>query len=273
MGFFRETTHRPYRNLDPARILETSRTLAIRIEERFPGSGLAALSRELAEIASNTVRQVELANRPAIGLRIAAWILIGLGLAIVIELGGHLQTNWELGNPGEFIQSFQAAIESSVFLGAAIIFLLSWENRIKRRRILQYLHELRTIAHLVDMHQLPKTPDTIRFEAEATFTAHSPVRVMTPFQLARYFSYCSEMLSIIGKLATLYVQNFPDPAVLQAVDQIEDLTTGLSSKIWQKSMSLTPPTSPSIASSQLSENSDKTSKTAPESSNLSRDNS
>lgn len=243
MLFSRNVPRKPYRTLDPVRILETSRTLTIRIEERFPGSGLAALSRELSEIAGSTVQQVELANRPAIGLRIAAWALIGLGIGVAIELCRRLHTNWELGNPGEFIQSFQAAIESSVFLGAAILFLLGWEIRIKRRRILTCLHELRTMAHLVDMHQLPKTPDTIRFEAQATYTAHSPVRVMTPFQLARYFAYCSEMLSIIGKLATLYVQHFPDPAVLLAVDQIEDLTTGLSSKIWQKSMSLTPPAS------------------------------
>ncbi len=229
------------RRIDPLRIFATCQTLSFRIEERFPGSGLGTLSRELTEIARNTVSQVERANRPAVGLRIAAWLLIGLGLVILIELVSHLQTNWELGNPGDFVQSFQAAIESAVFLGAAIVFLLSWENRIKRRRILMYLHDLRTMAHLVDLHQLPKTPDTIRFESEATFTAHSPVRVMTPFQLARYFSYCSEILSLIGKLATLYVQNFPDTAVLQAVDQIEDLTTGLSSKIWQKSMSITPP--------------------------------
>lgn len=238
------TPYPAFRRIDPLRIFATCQTLSFRIEERFPGSGLGSLSRDLTNIAQNTVSQVERAKRPAVGLRIAAWLLIGLGLVIVFELVSHLQTNWELGNPGDFVQSFQAAIESAVFLGAAILFLLSWENRIKRRRILMYLHELRTMAHLVDMHQLPKTPDTIRFESEATYTAHSPVRVMTPFQLARYFSYCTEMLSLIGKLATLYVQNFPDPAVLQAVDQIEDLTTGLSSKIWQKSMSITPPPPP-----------------------------
>jgi hypothetical protein len=63
---------------------------------------------------------------------------------------------------------------------------------------------------------------------------------MSSFQLARYFGYCSEMLSIVGKLATLYAQDFPDASVLQSVNQIEDLTTSLSSKIWQKSMLITP---------------------------------
>ena len=48
------------------------------------------------------------------------------------------------------------------------------------------------------------------------------------------------MLSIVGKLATLYAQDFPDASVLQSVNQIEDLTTSLSSKIWQNSMLITP---------------------------------
>jgi hypothetical protein len=42
------------------------------------------------------------------------------------------------------------------------------------------------------------------------------------------------MLSLIGKLAALYGERFDDPVALNAVDQIEDLTTGLSRKIWQK---------------------------------------
>jgi hypothetical protein len=65
-------------------------------------------------------------------------------------------------------------------------------------------------------------------------TATSPQRTLTPYQLARYLDYCSEMLSLIGKLAALYVQRFDDQVALAAVDGIEDLTNGLSRKIWQK---------------------------------------
>ena len=61
---------------------------------------------------------------------------------------------------------------------------------------------------------------------------------MTPFELARYLDYCSEMLSLMGKLAALYVQRFPDTQAVAAVDAIEDLTTGLSRKVWQKIMIL-----------------------------------
>jgi len=46
------------------------------------------------------------------------------------------------------------------------------------------------------------------------------------------------MLSLIGKLGALYVQKFNDPVALAAVNDVEQLTTGLSRKIWQKIMIL-----------------------------------
>ena len=61
---------------------------------------------------------------------------------------------------------------------------------------------------------------------------------MTRFELGRYLDYCSEMLSLISKIAALYVQNLDDPVVLVAVDEVEDLTSGLVHKIWQKIMIL-----------------------------------
>ena len=70
-------------------------------------------------------------------------------------------------------------------------------------------------------------------------TESSPKRTMTTFEMSRYLDYCSEMLSLIGKVAALYVQRFDDPVAISAVDEIEDLTTGLSRKVWQKIMLIT----------------------------------
>ena len=86
------------------------------------------------------------------------------------------------------------------------------------------------------MHQLTKDPDRILHPREDT--ADSPRRTLTAFQLTRYLDYCSEMLSIVGKIAALYVQHFDDPVALASVNEVEDLTTGLSQKIWQKVMIL-----------------------------------
>jgi hypothetical protein len=59
---------------------------------------------------------------------------------------------------------------------------------------------------------------------------------MSSFELSRYLDYCSEMLSLTGKVGALYVQNLHDPVALASVNEIETLTTGLSRKIWQKLM-------------------------------------
>jgi hypothetical protein len=84
------------------------------------------------------------------------------------------------------------------------------------------------------MHQLTKDPE--RMVAQMAATPSSPKQNLSPGELGRYLDYCSEMLSLIGKLAALYVQKFDDPVALAAVNEVEDLTTSLSRKIWQKIM-------------------------------------
>jgi hypothetical protein len=52
------------------------------------------------------------------------------------------------------------------------------------------------------------------------------------------------MLSVISKIAALYVQEFDDPVTLAAVNEVEALTGSLSQKMWQKIVILdriTPP--------------------------------
>ncbi len=82
------------------------------------------------------------------------------------------------------------------------------------------------------MHQLTKDPDP--FRPEWSDSRASPRRTLTSAQLARYLDYCSEALSLTGKVAALYAQQLDDPVVLAAVSELETLTAGLSGKIWQK---------------------------------------
>ena len=42
------------------------------------------------------------------------------------------------------------------------------------------------------------------------------------------------MLSLTGKIAAVYVQEFDDGVALASASELEVLTTGLSNKIWQK---------------------------------------
>ncbi|MCA1614503.1 MAG: hypothetical protein LC800_10300, partial [Acidobacteria bacterium] len=130
----------------------------------------------------------------------------------------------------------EAGINLLIVVGAGVLFLVTVETRIKRARAIKAIHELRALAHVVDMHQLTKDPD--RAARRGKETASSPKPNLSAFELLRYLDYCSEMLSAIGKIAALYVQKFNDPVVLAAAEDVEGLTTGLSRKIWQKIMIL-----------------------------------
>lgn len=117
-------------------------------------------------------------------------------------------------------------------IGATLFFLITLEVRIKRRKALAALHRLRSVAHIVDMHQLTKDPE--RLGSLEPDTASSPERPLGASELGRYLDYCSELLSVISKLAALHVQHFHDSVTLAPVNEVETLTTGLSGKIWQK---------------------------------------
>ena len=72
----------------------------------------------------------------------------------------------------------------------------------------------------------------------------SPVRRLTAFEMSRYLDYCTEMLSLIGKIAALYCEGFEDDQSLEAVTDLEQMTIGLQRKIWQKIAILERHTSP-----------------------------
>jgi hypothetical protein len=221
-----------YRRLDSQKIIDTVQALRGRIEKRFPDSGLRKVVAELLQVAQETVARTEWIQRPHLLLRCAAMLLSLAIIALLILMLVHIR-QFQFGDYTNFIQAFEASISSVVFIGAAILFFVSWENRLKRRRALRAVHELRALAHIVDMHQLSKDPESY-FAPPERSTPSSSGRRMTPFELNRYLDYCSESLACISKIAALYAQGFQDPVLLDAVDDVEDLTAGFSRKIWQK---------------------------------------
>jgi hypothetical protein len=144
-------------------------------------------------------------------------------------------TNAAADNVSSIAQGIEAAANLTVLAGAAILSLLKLEERLKRRRALAALHELRSIVHVIDMHQLTKDPSKFTVRAN---TPSSPPLVLNEFQMTRYLDYCSEMLSLTSKVAVLFGQSLDDRAVAEVVSDIERVSSGLSQKIWQKIMIL-----------------------------------
>lgn len=224
-------SHR-YRSLDPGQIVATAHTLQRRIGERFPDSGLSRVAAELAQAAEETSARIHDLRQPRWGLRAGTGLLVVVLVTVALLAVSAMRWPASLTDLGAFVQLLESAINDVVFLGIAIAFLVTIEGRLRRREALRALHELRSLVHIVDMHQLTKDPD--HFLPDRATTASSPARTLTPAQLTRYLDYCSEMLSLVGKVAALYAQQLDDPVVLAAVNELETLTTGLSGKIWQK---------------------------------------
>jgi len=226
----------PDLTLDVEAVARTIDLLCRRVEERFPQSGLSRIGRELDRIAGQTGQRAASIARPIVGLRLSVVVLTVIITNVLVGTLASLRKPKEPVEALQFIQVLESGINDVVLVGAGIFFLVTLETRIKRGRALAAIRELRAVAHIIDMHQLTKDPE--RTIGEAPATASSPKRRMTPIELGHYLDYCSEMLSLTGKVAALYVQQFDDSVALQAVNEIEDLTTGLSSKIWQKLMIL-----------------------------------
>lgn len=220
--------------LKPQKIVDTIHRLQKRIGQRFPDSGLFRVCGQLHDISENMKKRAQWIGQPVQWLRILGWIIcatIVIG-TILLVVSVYYSTNIKTGV--EELTMLEAGINCFVAIGASIFFFLTLETRYKRQRALKAIHELRTIAHIIDMHQLTKDPHRIQTNRIYAPTDLSPKMEMTHFQLRRYLDYCSEMLSLTGKIGAVYVQAFDDGVALASASELEALTTGLSSKIWQK---------------------------------------
>jgi hypothetical protein len=230
---------RPDLTLDAQRVIDTVGTLQRRIVERFPGAGLGAVCGELLVVAKDSSARAQRIARRHILLRLG---LIVLSLAGVAVLGWvlwelrHLDLKTVADSVSSLFQGIDALANLLVLTGGIFFFMITIEQRLKRRRALSALHELRALVHVIDMHQLTKDPSAA--VSVGGKTPSSPARTLTPYELSRYLDYCSEMMSLTSKVAVLFAQSLPDPIVTEAVSDIERIASGMSQKIWQKIMML-----------------------------------
>jgi hypothetical protein len=218
---------REYRHLRADKLVETAERLARRVGDRFPGSGLSNVAAAVVDVTREAIQTAERINRPN-------WWLRGglIALLLLVVAGGVVAARELSGTPMDRLREFMtAAAAPAAYAGVVVLFFVTLEVRFKRRKAVRAVHELRALAHLIDMHQLAKDPE----RPGATPGAGAP---MTAESMGYYFNYCTDLLALVSKIGQLYVEDFADSTVLAAVDHFENLATGLSQKIWQKLMIL-----------------------------------
>ena len=202
-------------------VTKTLERLLERITERFPGSGLSKVCADVIEISKDSREVAAWILKPILPLRIAiAAFMLVVSFALFYSIS-RLHLSIANLSVQDLVNVLNSATNEIILLTAGVFSLVTIETRIKRARVVDAISNLRAVAHIIDMHQLSKAPG-------------SSTHGLSDELLARYLDYCSEMLSLVSKIAFLYVNNFDDGDANQSVNELEDLTSGLSRKIWQK---------------------------------------
>ncbi|MFT3862426.1 hypothetical protein [Micropruina sp.] len=222
-------------HLDAGSVRATVVRLDARIKTRFPARNLTRLPGQLIEVIDHLRarqdvwrdrrRWLELACRLGIAL-----VIIGLFVALAL-IAFQSSADGEAHGWG-WLGVFESLVNDAVYAGIAVYFLWALPDRLQRHGDLATLQRLRSLAHVVDMHQLTKDPERLRSDFSST-TATVPLG-LTAIELANYLDYCSELLSMVGKTAALFGEHTDDRTTLATIAGIEELTTNLSNKIWMK---------------------------------------
>src|SRR5690606_26236015 len=130
-----------YRALDPEKLVEASRRLADKVENSFPGSGLAALAREIACLTRETVVRLTFIERPNWWLRIAVGLLVLITVAGPLWFSAMLQFSETVSSLGDFLEATDAGFQMLLLLGGSIAFLVTLEGRLRRNRALAAIAE------------------------------------------------------------------------------------------------------------------------------------
>jgi fumarate reductase subunit D len=232
--------------LEAPAVRETVEELYGRIEARFPKRGLLGVCGDLILLVEEVQNSAGQGQRQIRWVRFAsrivmAFVMVVTLLALLLALHDAFFDD-NVKNSIDVLGLAETAISDIVYAAIAIFFLWSFPERLQRSRLLSLLHQLRSTAHVIDMHQLTKDPEQLK--PSWVPTAKSTKLNMSRDQVERYLDYCSEMLSLVGKTAALCAEESRDSLILETVSTIETLTVGLSRKIWQKISNLPPGDAP-----------------------------
>jgi hypothetical protein len=206
-----------------------------RIFARFGERGLTKAARDLGHLVAVVHSQAERSHdrlrRRTLAARAASLAIVAATLvALVFSLRSAVLEG--LARTTDWVPLVESVINDLVFAAIAVVFLWAFPERLERRTLLGLLHRMRSLAHVIDMHQLSKDPEQLSPTYEPT--AQSIVHGLDADQLYHYLTYCSEMLSLTAKTSALCGEHSSDGVVLETISYIETLTTELSNKIWQK---------------------------------------
>ncbi|MDV3296586.1 MAG: hypothetical protein LOY01_12345 [Brachybacterium paraconglomeratum] len=222
-----------FQRLDGAAVRRSAAVLQHRISTRFPDRTLWEVCGEVVGLVDEINAGTGISRRRVRAARLLSRLAVA---AVALFLGGavalaavDLFAERDVLGPLDVLPLLETIINDLVFGGIAVFFLLRIPERMERARVLRILHRLRSLAHVIDMHQLTKVPERLERGSREDGGLD-----LDRTELTRYLDFCTEMLSLVGKSAALFAEHTTDGDVLDAVEGIEALTSDMARKVWQK---------------------------------------
>lgn len=219
---FVPTPRNQNRKLQPDKLISTSLELAKWIRKEFPKAHLSDVAQDVYALTTEAVAKAKHIARPMYWLRLLLTIAFG-GLCYGVY--------WHYTHHSE--QEFNDLLHSlkplGVFVGSAVLFVITLETRFKRWKALKAIHELQSVVHIIDMHQLGKDPSIEKFRDDPEDRER---------KIDQYLHCCTAMISIVSKIGQLYIDHFYDASATTAVNEFEAVATGTTQKIWSKILHL-----------------------------------
>jgi len=211
------------RRLDPEKLTSTASQIASWLKGEFPQAHLTVVAEDVCKLTREATAKAGAIARPAWPLRL---LLLLLFAGVVFGLyqwvkQNDIRTVMKLADDMKF---------AGMYIVAAVVFLITLEMKWKRLRVLRAVHELQSVCHIIDMHQLAKDPSIERFREQRDDFGNA----LFYEKVDEYLHACTALLAIVSKLGQLYIDRFPDPVATKAVNDFEETCTGLSTKIWSK---------------------------------------
>ena len=168
------------------------------------------------------------ARQPIFTIRAGSVLAILASLAGIWYLARHIHTRWEFGTITELFEATDAGFNLVVILGGALWFFISLESRIKRKKALAFIEELREFIHVIDVTQLFFTPEIYKLDPADCRRSSSLELDYT------YLLFCTQMLGVISNLAPLYTRGAAGDSIMRAAFEVEMLANAISSKLFTK---------------------------------------
>lgn len=210
------------RKLRPDKLIATSLELAKWIRLEFPKAHLSDVADDVYALTTEAVAKAKNIARPMYWLR----ALLTLAFA---GLAGGVYWHYTNHTEQEFMDLLHSLKPLGAFVGGAVLFVITLETRVKRWKALKAIHELQSVVHIIDMHQLGKDPIIEKFRDDPE--EHDK-------KIDQYLHCCTAMISIASKIGQLYIDHFYDAAATTAVNEFEAVATGTTQKIWSKILHL-----------------------------------